>query len=436
MSDYDELVAGLRLGFNSGKTRDIAWRIRQLQAFDRMLVENEAALLSALKTDLNKPQQEAVMAEIDFCRNEILGLLRNIRAWTRPQAAEASPLTLLDQVSTVPEPYGVCLVIGAWNFPVQLSLAPALPALAAGNCVLIKPSEISAATAAVMAEIVPRYLDPDCVTVVQGGVPETTALLNQRFDYIFYTGSPTVGRIIGKAAAAQLTPCTLELGGKSPAYIDNSVDLEVAVKRLLWGKCQNAGQVCIAPDFLLCSGEVEKAILPIMQRVLEGFYTSRPADSPDYCRIVSERHYSRLAALLTASKGKVALGGETETETRYMAPTILTGVTAEDPVMQEEIFGPILPVVRADSPAEAIALVNSRPKPLALYVFTEKKAVREMFLNQTSSGGLLFNDTLMHAFPEQLPFGGVGESGMGAYHGKHGFDTFTHYKVTIMAGLD
>lgn len=435
MENYHGLVEGVRSSFDTGRTKDIEWRIKQLKAFDRMLVENESTFVAALKTDLNKPLQESIMTEIDFLRNDIISILRNIKSWTKDQKCEASPTSALDSAFIHPEPYGVALVIGAWNYPLQLSTSPVLPAIAAGNCVIIKPSEISAATAQALADLVPKYLDNDCVKVVCGGVPETTELLKEKFDYIFYTGSTQVGRIIGTTAAAQLTPCTLELGGKSPAYIDDTGDLELKVKRLVWGKCNNSAQICVAPDYVLCTKEVEQKIIPMIKKQLVEFYGETPELSPDYCRIVSSRHFSRLSSMLAATQGSIVVGGASSEETRFMELAVLSGVGWEDATMQEEIFGPILPIINVESPDEAIKMINTRPKPLAMYVFTESKEVQAKFLNQTSSGGLLFNDTLMHITLEQLPFGGVGASGMGAYHGKFGFDTFTHYKPVMRRTL-
>merc|ERR1719483_71037 len=435
MEDYHTLVEGSRSAFDTGKTKNVEWRIEQIKAFDRMLVENESTFVAALKTDLNKPLQESIMTEIDFLRNDVIAILRNINTWTKDQQCESTPTSALDSAFIHPEPYGVALVIGAWNYPLQLCLAPVLPAIAAGNCVVIKPSEISQATAQAMADLIPQYLDKDCVKVVCGGVAETTELLKEKFDYIFYTGSTQVGRIIGTAAAAQLTPCTLELGGKSPTYIDASGDLELKVKRLIWGKCNNSGQICVAPDYVLCTKEVAEKMIPIIKRVMLEFYGDTPELSPDYCRIVSARHFSRLVAMLSTTKGFTAIGGASSQETRFMELTVLTGVGMDDSTMQEEIFGPILPIIAVESPEEAIKLINSRPKPLAMYIFSESKEVQAKFLNETSSGGVLFNDTLMHLTLEQLPFGGVGESGMGNYHGKFGFDTFTHYKPVMKRTL-
>lgn len=438
--NYQGLVEQLRLEFGKGSSRSVEHRVKQLEGFRRLLVEEEETLLAALKTDLNKPTQESIMAEIDFLKNEIIGLLRHIKQWTKDQPVEKAPTTLLDEVMIHPEPYGVVLVIGAWNYPLQLTLAPVLPAIAAGNCVLIKPSEVAAATAEAIANLVPNYLDPATVRVVQGGVPETTELLKERFDYIFYTGSTNVGKIIGAAANKHLTPCTLELGGKSPAYIGDDLlqdetKLEVVARRLLWGKFNNAGQICVAPDYVLCSPKLEAPLLTLLAKNLVDWYSQNPMSSPDYCKIVSERHIDRLLGLLSSTKGKVVVGGGSDKKTNFMEPTVVSGVKLDDSLMKEEIFGPILPIVNVESAEEAVDIINRGEKPLALYVFSESQEIQQLFKTGTSSGGLLVNDTLMHLTVEQLPFGGVGHSGMGSYHGKFGFDTFTHKKPVMVRGL-
>jgi len=435
MEDYNKIVSAVRTTFDSGRSKNVEWRKEQLKSVTRMLDENEDKFIAALKSDLNKPVQESIMAEIDYLKNEVIGILRHIDEWTQDQYVDKSPVTLLDTAFLHPEPFGVVLVLGAWNFPLHLTLAPVLPAIAAGNCVIIKPSEIAPATAKVIAEILPKYLDQSCIQVVLGGVPETTSLLKERFDYIFYTGSTPVGKIIGAAANKHLTPCTLELGGKSPTYIDDSGNMEVKVKRLLWGKFNNCGQICVAPDYVLCSKAVESKMLPIMKRLLKDWYGEKPELSNDYCRIVSERHLDRLAGMLNKTEGSVVIGGKNDYQGKFVEPTVVTGVTWDDAIMQEEIFGPILPILTVNSVDEAIKLINQREKPLALYVFSDHKEVQDQFKTRTSSGGLVFNETILHLSVEELPFGGVGASGMGAYHGKHGFDTFTHSKPILARDL-
>lgn len=306
-------------------------------------------------------------------------------------------------------------------------------AIAAGNCVILKPSEIAPASANFMATVLPQYIDKECYQVILGDVPETTRLLEQRFDYIFFTGSTQVGKIIHQAAAKHLTPCTLELGGKSPVYLDDTVDMHVAVKRILWGKLLNSGQTCLSPDYLLCTKDVQEQFIQMAKQVLEEFYGQQPENSLDLSRIVTERHFKRLQAFIKPEQ--VALGGVMVPDKLFIGPTILINVKPNDPVMNEEIFGPILPIINVDGVDGAIEFINSRDKPLALYIFTKKKTVWRKMLKETSCGGCSVNDTIMQITVENLPFGGIGASGMGAYHGKYGFDTFTHKKSVFVKDM-
>nr|CAD7194096.1 unnamed protein product [Timema douglasi]CAD7259042.1 unnamed protein product [Timema shepardi] len=339
-------------------------------------------------------------------------------------------VNVLDGVMINHDPYGVVLVIGTWNYPYLITLGPVAGAISAGNTVIIKPSEVAPATAALIAKLIPKYLDPTCYTVLLGGVKETTQLLKERFDYIFYTGSTNVGKIIHKAANEYLVPTTLELGGKSPVYLDSTVDMEVAVKRILWGKCANAGQTCVAPDYLMCSKQVQSEFVAKAKTILREWYGKNVKGSPDLGRIVSDTHYKRLVEFL--SNGTVAVGGETDASERFIGPTILVNVKPSDPVMQEEIFGPILPILVVEDMFEAVKIINSREHPLALYIFSKDKSVQNLFTTQTTSGSVTINETLQQLCVHELPFGGVGQSGMGAYHGKYSFDTFTHSKSVFV----
>jgi aldehyde dehydrogenase (NAD+) len=316
---------------------------------------------------------------------------------------------------------------------VQLVIGPVIGAIAAGNCVVIKPSEVAARSSAILAELVPKYLDPDAVRVVEGGVPETTALLAERFDHVFYTGNGTVGRIVMEAAAKHLTPVTLELGGKSPCYVDRDVDLDVTARRIAWGKWVNAGQTCVAPDYLLVHEAVADALVEKLRGTLRDFYGDDPKASPSYARIVNERHHRRLLALLGDGE-RAVIGGEHDEKERYIAPTVLRDVRPDARVMGDEIFGPILPMLTVKGPDEAIAFVNARPKPLALYVFSRRREVADDVLARTSSGGACVNDCVTHLGVPELPFGGVGASGMGAYHGRASFETFSHKKSVLVKG--
>lgn len=427
--DAPALVARLRASFDSGRTRPLEWRRTQLKAMRSLLVEREQELLDALAADLGKPRAEAWATDIGVVIAEIDYTLRRLRRWTKPQRVHAPLVTLPSRARIVREPLGVVLIIAPWNYPVQLLLSPLVGAIAAGNCAVAKPSEVASHTSAVLARIVPEYLDPECIAVVEGAVDETTALLAERFDHILYTGNGRVARIVMEAAAKHLTPVTLELGGKSPAYVDASANLEVAARRIAWGKYLNAGQTCIAPDYVLVASGLEDRFVELVRRSIFDFYGNEPKDSPDYARIVDDRHHGRLVGLLES--GTAVVGGEHDASTRYLAPTVLRDVMPESPVMQEEIFGPVLPILSVNDADEAIAFINGREKPLALYVFAQDGDVATRVLDETSSGGASVNATMFHVAVPGLPFGGVGPSGTGAYHGKASFDTFSHAKSVL-----
>ncbi|CAG9865012.1 unnamed protein product [Phyllotreta striolata] len=429
----EHVVNQLRNTFNSGKTKSLIYRIQQLKAVLKLLDEQTPQIVEALSKDLRKNEFETILMEIDIVKNEVKHTLMHIHDWAKAEKPSKAFANVLDSVYIVNDPYGVVLVLGAWNYPLQLSLTPAIGAIAAGNAVLLKPSELAPATSKFLAEYVPKYLDSEAYQIYEGGIPETTALLKQRFDYIFYTGSSAVGKIVLEAAAKHLTPVTLELGGKSPVYVDKSADIETAVKRILWGKCANAGQTCVAPDYVLCTREVQDKFVAVSRKVLNEFYGEDAKTSKDYGRIVNERNFQRLANLLKG--GNIAIGGDTDPSERYISPTIVTDVKPTDPIMQEEIFGPILPIVTIDSAFEAIQFINSMEKPLALYIFSNNKKDVEQILANTSSGGVCVNDTVMHLVVATLPFGGVGSSGMGSYHGKYSYDTFVHKKGVLHKNL-
>ncbi|XP_021699431.1 aldehyde dehydrogenase, dimeric NADP-preferring isoform X7 [Aedes aegypti] len=426
---YADVVQQLHTTFASGKTRDVDFREQQLKNLLRMYEENSAEMVNVLAADLRKHKQEAHVLEIDFLINDIRNTIFNFREWVKPEKPEKTMVNIMDGVYIYKDPYGVVLVIGAWNYPLQLTLVPVAAAIAAGNCVLIKPSEVAGATSKFIAETIPKYLDSECYRVVEGGAKETSEILRQKFDYVFYTGSGRVGRIVHQACNENLTPCTLELGGKSPCYIDSTADIPIATKRILWGKFINAGQTCIAPDYLLCSKQVQKQFLEEAKKILKEWYGNDPKDSPDLCRIINQQHFQRLSAMIKGAN--VAIGGETDSQEKYIAPTILVDVNSNDPVMQDEIFGPILPIINVDNAYDAIRFINSRNKPLALYIFSKNKTDQKALVTNTTSGGVCINDTMMHCAVETLPFGGVGPSGMGAYHGKYSFDTFVHRKSCL-----
>ncbi|MFJ8441977.1 aldehyde dehydrogenase family protein [Kitasatospora griseola] len=432
-ADAATTVARLNAAFATGRTRPLAWRKAQLRALRRLLVEQEEVFAAALKADLGKSPTEAYLTEIGFTVNEIDHTLRHLARWLRPRRVSV-PLALAPaRARTVREPLGTVLVISPWNYPLQLALAPLIGAIAAGNCAVVKPSELAPATSAALAHWLPQVLDPQTVAVVEGGVPETTALLEQRFDHVFYTGNGTVGRIVMTAAARHLTPVTLELGGKSPAVVDPGADLAAAARRIVWGKFMNAGQTCVAPDYVLAIGDTGPALEAELTAAIREMYGEDPAGSPDYGRIVNERHFDRLTALL--ADGRTVTGGEHDRATRYLAPTVLADVDPQSPVMRDEIFGPVLPIVRVPDLDAAIAFITARDKPLALYAFTSSARTRRRLTAETSSGALAFGIPNAHLSVPGLPFGGVGESGQGGYHGRLSVETFSHTKAVLSKPL-
>ncbi|MFE0820290.1 aldehyde dehydrogenase family protein [Streptomyces sp. NPDC058847] len=429
-----DAVARLRATFRTGRTKPVEWRTGQLRRLRALLTENGPDLEAALHADLGKSAAEAQRTEIGFTVREIDHTLDHLADWLRAEPAPVPAHLGADATAwTQYDPLGVVLVIAPWNYPAQLLLAPVVGALAAGNAVVAKPSELAPATSAALARLLPRYLDTDAVAVVEGGVPETTALLAERFDHIFYTGNGTVGRIVMRAAAEHLTPVTLELGGKSPAFVDRDADLGTVAARLAAGKFLNAGQTCVAPDYVLTDPETAAALESALVRAVEALYGSDPARSSEYARIVNERHFDRLSGLLDS--GRVVVGGGSDRSRKYIAPTVLADVAPDAPVMREEIFGPVLPIVTVSGLDEAIDFVNDRDKPLALYVFSESDETRERFAAETSSGGLGHGLPLAHLTVSDLPFGGVGESGTGSYHGRYSIETFSHRKAVLKKPL-
>ncbi|WP_035844985.1 aldehyde dehydrogenase family protein [Kitasatospora azatica] len=428
-TDPGTVVAHLRATFDTGRTKPLDWRLGQLQALRTLLTEQQDVFLAALHADLGKGPAEAYRTEIGFTLNELDHTVAHLAEWLRPKPAGLPDAFLPAEARVVRDPLGVVLVIAPWNYPLQLALAPLVGALAAGNTVVLKPSELAPATSAAIAELLPRYLDPQAVAVVEGAVPETTALLEQRFDHIFYTGNGAVGRIVMAAAARYLTPVTLELGGKSPVVVEPGVDLAATAQRLVRGKFLNAGQTCVAPDYVLAVGDSATELEAQLAAAVEATYGADPAADPEYGRIVNERHFDRLTALLDS--GRVVTGGGHDRATRYLAPTVLADVSPEAPVMREEIFGPILPIIAVPDLDAAIAFINGREKPLALYAFTDSEQTKQRLTIETSSGALAFGLPVSHLAVPELPFGGVGESGMGRYHGEYSIDTFSHAKAIL-----
>jgi aldehyde dehydrogenase (NAD+) len=420
---YGRLRAGLRKN-----PRDLEWRRAQLQALKALLKEDEAAINEALWKDFRKGPFETAVTEIGFVISEIEYALAHLAEWMRPERVATPMFNQLGRSEILREPFGLALVIGAWNYPVQLVFAPLVGAICGGNAAIVKPSELTVNTAELIARLVPKYLDNELIAVVEGGVAETNALLEKKFDLIFFTGSARVGKIVMQKAAENLTPVVLELGGKSPAIVLADANVKVAARRLAWGKCLNAGQTCVAPDYVLVARAIKARLVEELKRVLRDSYGDEVEKSGDYCRIINEKNFDRLAGLLDGAK--VLHGGRSDRATLFMEPTMIDA-TSGDAAMQEEIFGPILPIVEIENVEAAIEFVNAREKPLALYVFSEDSGAIEQVVGRTSSGGVCVNDVVMHMVGPTLPFGGVGASGMGSYHGQSNFTTFTHAKSVL-----
>ncbi|MEA4985581.1 NAD(P)-dependent benzaldehyde dehydrogenase [bioreactor metagenome] len=422
-----ELVNKQRRFFNSNETKDINFRIKQLKKLKLLLQENEQRMEEAIYADFSKSAFDNYSTEIALLYLEINDAVKKIKKWALRKRVPTDLVNLPGGSYILPEPLGVSLIIGAWNYPYQLSFAPAIAAIAAGNTVILKPSELPANTSRLMAEIVNQNFEPEFFRVVEGGVVETQQLLKQRFDKIFFTGSVPVGRIVYQAAAKHLTPVTLELGGKSPAFILDDKNLNMYVKRLVWAKFVNAGQTCIAPDYILVKRSLKDKF--IQQLVAEIKKEQFSIENQNYVQIINEKNMKRLIDYI--NQDKVVFGGNYDMQTRVIEPTVMDEVSFDDAVMQEEIFGPILPVIPFDSLDEMIAEVKRREKPLSCYVFTRDKKLRNKIMHEVSFGGGCVNDAIMHISNNKLPFGGVGESGIGSYHGEFGFRTFSHYKSIL-----
>ncbi len=429
--DFGPLVAELRATYDEGSTRPLGWRVDQLKGLLRLLDEGEGELLQALAADLGKPRMEGWTSDLAVTAAEVRYALAHLKRWARPERVRLPLFALPGRASVRPEPLGVALVMAPWNYPVYLLLTPMAAAISAGNCVVGKPSELAPATSAVIARLVARHLDPRGVAIVEGGAPEATALLAERWDHIFYTGNGEVGRVVARAAAEHLTPVTLELGGKSPVLVDANADLEVAARRIAWGKWLNAGQTCVAPDHVLVHEAVADELTERICAATTEFFGTDPQASPDYARIVNDRHFGRLVSLVDAEGHEVVSGGQRDAAQRYLAPTVVARVANGAAVMAGEIFGPILPILRVTDLDEAIVRVNRHDKPLALYAFTRSSATAARIVERTSSGGVCLNGTVLQICIPSLPFGGVGASGSGSYHGRAGFDTFSHAKAVL-----
>lgn len=422
-------VEAQREFFAAGSTLPQHAREEVLRAFLSAVEKHEDRIIEALHEDMGRSSTEAYLSEVGYVTGEIRGAIKSLSRWMRPKKM-FSPLAAAPSRSMlVSQPLGLTLIVSPWNYPVQLALAPLVGAVAAGNVCVVKPSELAPASSAVVKSILDMAFDPKWVATIEGGVETSQALLNHRWDHIFFTGGTEVGRIYAKAGAEHLSRVTLELGGKSPTIVTESADLDVTAKRIAWGKWFNVGQTCIAPDYVLAHSSIREALVQKIGAALTAFYGDDPQQSADYGRIINDRHFARIAGLIDADK--VAIGGRTDAADRYIAPTVMTDVTLEDAIMGEEIFGPVLPVLDYTSMDEVLATIAQRPNPLALYLFTTNPVDEKLILDRVSFGGGCINNTLMHFSDHKLPFGGVGSSGLGAYHGQHSFDVFSHQKGVL-----
>ncbi|KAH7836182.1 hypothetical protein Vadar_033490 [Vaccinium darrowii] len=427
-------VKDLRATFATEKTRSYEWRASQLKSLLKLINDHESDIIDALRSDLSKPAHEAFVSEISMLRSSCEFILKGLKRWMMPEKVKTTITTFPSSAEIVPEPLGVVLVISAWNYPFYLSVDPVIGAIAAGNALVLKPSEIAPATSSLLVKLFGEYLDSSAIKVVEGAVPETSALLEQKWDKIFYTGNGKVGRIVAAAAAKHLTPVALELGGKCPVIVDSDINLTVTARRLIGGKWGlNNGQACVSADHIITTKDFAPKLIDALKLELEQFFGKDPLISEDLSRIVSSNHFAHLSKLLDEDKvsGKIVHGGGRNKDDLKIAPTILLDAPEDSLIMNEEIFGPLLPIVTVDNIEESFSIINSKEKPLAAYLFTNNKTLKGKFVKNVSAGGLLINDIALHLANPNLPFGGVGESGMDAYHGKFSFDTFTHKKAVL-----
>ncbi len=429
MSNYNALIQRQRDYFATGATRPLEARLDALRQLKNAIRKSETDIIHALHSDLGKSEFEAFETEVGFVLAELSHTIKHLRRWCEPREVETPRSCAIAHGSIRYEPLGVCLVISPWNYPFQLSMAPVIAAISAGDCVVLKPSEYAGETARVIERLIAETLDPGWCTVVQGGREASEGLLAERFDHIFFTGSPEVGKAVLRAAAEHLTPVTLELGGKSPCIVDESADIDLAAKRIAWGKFLNAGQTCVAPDYLYLHDNIREDFLKSLVKWTKTFWGENALRHPDLPHIVNRRHFDRLMGLF--EEEQVLHGGQSDPQTLQIAPTILTDIDPESPIMQQEIFGPLLPILPYHDLDTVIREINARPKPLALYLFANYQVVVKKVMESVSFGGGCINDTIMHLCASELPFGGVGNSGMGRYHGRSGFETFSNPKSVL-----
>ena len=428
-SEIRKLLERQRTFFSTGKTLPVSFRLRQLEKLKRSIQKNEPLLRHALKKDLGKSNMESYMCEIGLTLSELSWMQRHVRSLAKNRTVPTPLSQFAAHSYRSPIPYGTVLIMSPWNYPLLLTLEPLIDAIAAGNTVILKPSAYAPHTSQILSQLLKECYPPEYVTIITGGREENQALLNQRFDKIFFTGGKTVGKEVLRHAAEHLTPVTLELGGKSPCIVDSTAKISLTARRIVFGKYLNCGQTCVAPDYILCDASVRNQLLQALEKEIHRQFGKQPLQNPDYGKIINEKHFHRLQNLIAADK--LVCGGESDPSTLRIAPTILKDVTWNDPVMGEEIFGPILPVLTYSDLNDAIRQVESHPHPLALYLFTEDPAAKKKVLARCHFGGGCINDTIIHLATSQMPFGGVGESGMGCYHGKEGFECFTHQRSIV-----
>lgn len=426
---FSNILHQQREFFNSGNTLEYKYRIFQLKKLKKLIIDYENEILAAVKEDLGKPDFENYFSEIQISLMEIDFAIRNLKKWMKAEFVKTPFMHQPGYSFTKAEPLGVVLIIAPWNYPFQLVISPLIASIAAGNCAILKPSEISKNSSNIIAKLINENFDANYIKVIEGDASVSESLLKLKFDHIFYTGSSAIGKIVMRAAAEHLTPLTLELGGKSPCIVDKNIAIKTTARRIVWGKFFNAGQTCIAPDYILVHKEQKENLIKELKKAIEEFYGRNAENSKDYARIINDKHFNRLKNYLL--EGEIVYGGKTNAEAKYIEPTILTNIKADAKVMQDEIFGPILPIMEYSDIEDITKYINSRPKPLALYIFSKKSVFIKTILSRTSSGGVCINDTLSHITTTSLPFGGVGNSGMGKYHGKAGFDSLSHRKSVM-----
>ena len=429
IKNLSETIQKQRGFFFTHKTKDITFRLEMLKKLERSINTYEGKIIQALHDDLKKSAYEAYMSEIGMVKAELSFHLKHLKSWAKPRRVRTTILNFISSSFIYPEPYGVVLIISPWNYPFNLLLTPLIGAISAGNCVILKPSVHSPNSSAVIEELITQTFEEEYISIFKDEERLNRSLREDKYDYIFYSGNPFFGKKIMEAASKHLTPVTLELGGKSPCIVDREAHIDYSARRIAWGKFLNAGQSCVAPDYLFAQKDIKKTLTEALKKYIKLFYGENPEENPDFSRIINDKHFERLCGLM--EKGTKLTGGDTKKETCYVSPTIIDDVNPEDPIMQEEIFGPLLPVLEYNTLDEAISFINSRPKPLALYFFSQNRKKQKMVLNQTSFGGGCINDTIVHIAGPYLPFGGIENSGMGVYHGKATYDVFSHKKSIL-----